>query len=148
MLIDTHTHLDYPDFSADLDDVIARAGQEGVGRMVTIGTGLESSRRAVALAEKYPNIYAVVGVHPANVLEEPGDFLPELRELARHPRVAAIGETGLDYHRLPSETAAQTSPAMSALQAEVTEDIGAAVMDGAYRDAQGEAFRMQLDLAV
>ena len=148
MLTDTHAHLDYPDFSADLDDVIARAAQEGVTRIITIGTGLESSRRAVALAEKYPSIYAVVGVHPTNVLEEPGDFLPALRELARHPKVAAIGETGLDYHHLPSEISAQTSPALSALQAGVSEDIEASVMDGAYRDAQGEAFRMQLDLAV
>jgi len=148
MLTDTHAHLDYPDFSADLDDVISRAAQEGVTRIITIGTGLESSRRAVALAEKHPNIFAVVGVHPTNILEEPGDFLPALRELARHPKVAAIGETGLDYHHLPSEIAAQTSPALSALQAEVTGDIEASVMDGAYRDAQGEAFRMQLALAV
>ncbi|MEI6337142.1 MAG: TatD family hydrolase, partial [Verrucomicrobiota bacterium] len=78
MLTDTHAHLDYPDFSADLDDVISRAAQEGVTRIITIGTGLESSRRALALAEKHPNIFAVVGVHPTNILEEPGDFLPAL----------------------------------------------------------------------
>ena len=147
MLIDTHAHLDYPDYQQDLDEVLARAENEGVTRVITIGTGLESSARAIAIAEKYPQVYAVVGVHPTNVLEEVPDFLPALRELARHPKVAAIGETGLDYHRLPSE-ALQTSPALAALQAESPEDAQAAVMDGAYKSAQADAFRAQLDLAV
>lgn len=146
MLIDTHAHLDYPDFAADLDQVIRRAEEAGVTRIITIGTGLESSRRAIGLAEKYPQVFAVVGIHPTNVQEEPADFYDALRELARHPRVAAIGETGLDYHRLPSEQL-QTSPAMAALQAEVVEDLEASVVDGAYRAAQSEAFRAQLDLA-
>lgn len=148
MLIDTHAHLDYPDFAQDFDAVLDRAKEAGVTRMITIGTGIESSRRAVALAEKYSCIYAVVGVHPTNVQEEPGDFLPALTELAKHPKVAAIGETGLDYHHLPSETLRQSSPAIAALQAEVSADVEASVIDGAYRDAQAEAFRMQLDLAV
>jgi len=148
MLIDTHAHLDYPDFAEDFDAVLARAKEAGVERVITIGTGLESSRRAVALAEKYPSVYAVVGVHPTNVQDEPGDFIEALREIARHPKVAAIGETGLDYHHLPSETRAQSSPAFAALQAEVPADIEASVMDGAYRDAQADAFRVQLDLAV
>lgn len=147
MIIDTHAHLDYPDFAADLDEVIARAREAGVTRIITIGTGIESSRRAVALAEKYPNVHAVVGIHPTNVLEEPEDFAPALRELVAHPRVAAIGETGLDYHRLPSESL-ETSPALAALQADVPEDAEAAVMDGAYKAAQAEVFRAQLDLAV
>jgi len=146
MLIDTHAHLDYPDFANELDAIIQRASEAGVTRIITIGTGIESSGRAVALAERHPNIFAVVGVHPTNVLEEPGDFLPALRELARHPKVAAIGETGLDYHRLPSETLT-TSPAIAALQAELAEDTQAAVMDGAYKSAQADAFRAQLDLA-
>jgi TatD DNase family protein len=147
MLIDTHAHLDYPDFSGDLDDVIRRAAEAGVARIITIGTGIESSRRAVALAEKYREVYAVVGVHPTNVQDEVEDFLPELRGLAEHPKVAAIGEAGLDYHHLPSSEL-QTAPAMAALQAEVPQDAEAAVMDGAYRSAQTEAFRVQLDLAV
>jgi TatD DNase family protein len=147
VLIDTHAHLDYPDFADDLDAVIERAREAGVTRIITIGTGLESSRRALALADRIAGIYAVVGVHPTNVQEEKADFLPELRELARHPKVAAIGETGLDYHRLPSE-ALSSSPAIAALQAEVAEDAEAAVVDGAYKAAQAEAFRQQLDLAV
>ena len=88
----------------------------------------------------------MVGIHPTNVQDEADDFLPELRELAEHPKVAAIGETGLDYHHLPS-AGLQSSPAMAALQAEVPEDAQAAVVDGAYKSAQAEAFRMQLDLA-
>jgi TatD DNase family protein len=147
MLIDTHAHLDYPDFAGDLDEVIGRAVEAGVARVITIGTGIESNRRALALAEKYPEVYAVVGVHPTNVQDEVEDFLPELRGLAEHPKVAAIGETGLDYHHLPSGEL-QTSPAIAALQAEVSQDAEAAVMDGAYKSAQAEAFRVQLDLAV
>jgi TatD DNase family protein len=147
MLIDTHAHLDYPDFAGDLDEVIGRAVEAGVARVITIGTGIESNRRALALAEKYPEVYAVVGVHPTNVQDEVEDFLPELRGLAEHPKVAAIGETGLDYHHLPSGEL-QTYPAIAALQAEVSQDAEAAVMDGAYKSAQAEAFRVQLDLAV
>lgn len=147
MLIDTHAHLDYPEFSADFDEVIRRAEKAGVTRIITIGTGLESSRRAIALAERHPQVYAVVGIHPTNVQDEPADFYDALRELAGHPRVAAIGETGLDYHHLPSEEKLAASPAMAALQANVVEDIEAAVVDGAYKAAQAEAFRAQLDLA-
>lgn len=146
MLIDTHAHLDYPDFAADLGEIIARAKQAGVTRIITIGTGMESSRRAIRLAETWPEVFAVVGVHPTNVAEEGLDFADTLRELAKHPKVAAIGETGLDYHRLPSETLT-TSPALSALGAEVSEDAQAAVVDGAYRAAQAEAFGIQLDVA-
>jgi TatD DNase family protein len=146
MLTDTHAHLDYPDFSGDFEDVLERARQAGVHRIVTIGTGIESSRRAIALAEKYPSIYAVVGLHPTNVEEESGDWLDVLRGLATHPKVAAIGETGLDYHQLPSEQLS-SSPAVSALQAEMAEDTEAMIVDGAYRAAQAEAFSAQLDLA-
>lgn len=146
MLIDTHAHLDYPDFAEDLEGVIARAHETGVTRILTIATCVESSRRAVALAERFENVFAVVGVHPTNVADEPGDFLPALREIARHPKVAAIGETGLDYYRLPSEEL-PGSPAMAAMQAETPDDVRAAVIDGAYRAAQADAFRQQLDLA-
>ena len=146
MLTDTHAHLDYPDFAGDLDAVLARAAQAGVRRIITIGTGIESSRRAVALAEKYPSVYAVVGLHPTNVEAESRGWLDALRGLATHPKVAAIGETGLDYHRLPSEQLS-SSPALSALQAEMAEDTEAMIVDGSYRSAQAEAFSAQLDLA-
>src|SRR6476659_4253332 len=86
-LIDTHAHLDYPDFAGDFDDVLRRATEAGVTRIITIGTSIESSRRAVELAEKYPNVYAVVGVHPSYVEESPEDVIDPLRELAKSPRV-------------------------------------------------------------
>lgn len=146
MLTDTHAHLDYPDYAGDLDAVLERAREAGVHRILTIGTGVESSRRAVALAEKYPAIHAVVGVHPTNVGEESGDWLSVLRGLATHPKVVALGETGLDYHNLPSEQLS-SSPALSALQAEMAEDTEAMIIDGSYRSAQAEAFSAQLDLA-
>ena len=100
-LIETHAHLDYPEFQGDFAETMQRAEEAGIGRMISIGTSLESSRRAIALAEKDPRIYAVAGVHPNSVEEAPADIRGELRALASHPRVVAIGETGLDYHRLP-----------------------------------------------
>ena len=102
MLIETHAHLDYPDFSADFEDMLRRATEAGVTRIITIGTSVASSRRAVQLAEEYSNIFAVIGVHPTTVEEAEEDVITPLRESAQSPRVVAIGETGLDYHRLPS----------------------------------------------
>ena len=94
MLIDTHAHLDYPDFADDLDKVVEDAAAAGVTRIITIGTGIESSERAIALAERYSNVFAVVGVHPTNVQNEVEDFLPALRVLAEHPKVAPLARPG------------------------------------------------------
>src|SRR5438874_3823277 len=107
MLIETHAHLDYPDFAPDFDDVLRRATEAGVTRIVTIGTSIESSRRAVELAEKYSNVFAVVGVHPSYAEQAEDDVVSPLRQLAGSRRVVAIGETGLDYHHLPSVEAAK-----------------------------------------
>ena len=145
-LIETHAHLDYPDFAGDLEAVVESARAAGISKIITIGTGLESSRRAVELAERFECVHAVVGLHPTYVEEEKGGWLEGIRELARHPKVAAIGETGLDYHHLPSEKLA-SSPAISALGAEMAADTEAAIVDGAYKAAQAEAFAAQLDLA-
>src|SRR5205809_5221302 len=102
MLIETHAHLDYLDFANDFDDVLRRANEAGVTRIITIGTSVESSRRAVDLAEKYSNIFAVIGVHPTYAEQAGEDIMTPLQELAKSPRVVAIGEAGLDYHHLPS----------------------------------------------
>lgn len=148
-LIETHAHLDYPDFEADLEEVIARAKDASVTRIISIGTGLESSRRAVALAERFPNVYAVVGIHPTNVVDEGLEFLPALRELALHPKVVAIGETGIDYHHIPEELQpAEVAPVDSALSAQSSGDQERLIAEGAWKAAQADAFRMQLDLAV
>jgi TatD DNase family protein len=98
---DTHAHLDFPDFQPDLESVVSRAHAAGIERIISIGTDLEGSKRAIAIAEKFPNVYAAVGWHPNHVDEAPDDIRPALRELAKHPKVVAIGETGLDYHRPP-----------------------------------------------
>ncbi len=148
-LIDTHAHLDYPDFEADLEGVIARAGEAGVTRIISIGTGIESSRRAVALTERFPNLYAVIGIHPTNVIEEGLDFLPALRELALHPKVVAIGETGIDYHHVPEELQPpKVASVDSALLAQSSGDQERLIAEGAWKASQADAFRMQLDLAV
>ena len=150
MLIETHAHLDYPDFANDLDDVLRRAIQAGVTRIVTIGTSIESSRRAIDLAEKYPAVYAAIGVHPTYAEESEEDVFTPLRELAKNPRVVAIGETGLDYHQLPSEKVAKEKQVqvMTALRTETDEEIEAQIRDGAYKSKQASLFQQQLDLAV
>ncbi|MGI8431219.1 MAG: TatD family hydrolase, partial [Chthoniobacterales bacterium] len=150
MLIETHAHLDYPDFAPDFDEVLQRAHEAGVTRIITIGTSLESSRRAVELAEKYPNVFAVIGVHPTNAEEAGDDVITPLRELAQSPRVAAIGETGLDYHYLPSATLARerkTQVISNALQAETDDEIEGGLHDGAVKSQQASLFQQQLDLA-
>ncbi len=150
MLIETHAHLDYPDFAHDLDEVLRRADEADVKRVVTIGTSLESSQRAIDLAEKHPAVFAAIGVHPTFVEEAEDDVITPLRELAKNPRVVAIGETGLDYHRLPSEKVAKEEQVqvMSALRTETDEEIEAQIRDGAYKSKQASVFQQQLDLAV
>ncbi|PWR19999.1 TatD family hydrolase [Zavarzinia compransoris] len=97
MLIDSHCHLDFPNFAEDLDQVVARARAAGVGAMLTIGTTLAKSAQVIAVAERFPNIWASVGIHPHEAEAEPDVQARTLVELSRHPKVIAIGETGLDY---------------------------------------------------
>jgi TatD DNase family protein len=117
-LIDTHTHLDFPQFDGDRERVIERAATAGVEAIVNAGAGLASSQAAVALAEAHPQIYAAVGVHPHDAKTVTGKTLEELRVLALHPKVVAIGEIGLDFYR-----------------------------DLSPRDQQRQAFQQQLALA-
>lgn len=150
MLIETHAHLDYPDFAPDFEEVLQRATDAGVTRIITIGTSIESSRRAVELAEKYANIYAVVGVHPTSAEDVAEDVITPLREIAQSPRVVAIGETGLDYHRLPSSEAAKEKHVQvfaRTLQGETEDEIESGLHDGAYKSKQASLFEQQLDLA-
>jgi len=98
---DTHAHLGFPDFSAELPALIERAREAGIAKIICIGTDLQSSARAIQIAEEFPGVYAAVGWHPTHVLDAPDDLRPALRDLARHPKVVAIGETGLDYSSPP-----------------------------------------------
>jgi TatD DNase family protein len=150
MLIETHAHLDYPDFASDLDDVLRRATEAGVTRIITVGTSVESSSRAIDLAEKYANIYAVIGVHPTYAEQAEEDVITPLRELAKSRRVAAIGETGLDYRHLPTVEAAKEKNVQvfaRAFQGEIEEEIEANIQAGAYKSRQASLFQQQLDLA-
>lgn len=127
---DTHAHLDYPEFEKDFSQVLARAQAAGITKIISIATDLDSSRRALALAEKHAMVYAAVGWHPDNAQEAPDDIRPALRELARHPKAVAIGECGLDYYRLPGGQG------------------GSAADDARYKQKQAEIFRQQLEVAV
>jgi TatD DNase family protein len=99
---DTHAHLDSPDFANELTEVVERAHAAGIAKIISIGTDFDSSRRAIQLAERFAGVYAVVGWHPSDAHRAPQDIRQTLRELAQHPKVVALGETGLDYYRLPS----------------------------------------------
>jgi TatD DNase family protein len=120
---DTHAHLGFPDFASELAGVVERAHAAGISKIITIGTDLAGSARAVQIAEQFPGVYAAFGCHPTHVLQVPKDVRPALRELARHPKVVAIGETGLDYHRPPEGDAA------------------------GYKSRQAEIFRQQMEVA-
>jgi TatD DNase family protein len=99
VLVDSHCHLDFPDFAADLEGVLGRAEAAGVGWMQTICTRLRSFPQVAALAERSPRLYCSVGVHPHHVAEEAAPVTPEaLLKLAEHPKVIGLGETGLDFH--------------------------------------------------
>lgn len=97
MLVDSHCHLDFPDFADDLAGIVARAEASGVGRMVTISTRVRKLPDLVAIAERFPNVYCSVGTHPHHADEEDGITTDELVKLAQHPKVVAFGEAGLDY---------------------------------------------------
>lgn len=127
---DTHAHLDSPDFANELPQVIERAQAAGIEKIVTIATDLESSRRALSISERFPNVFAAVGCHPSDAPGAPEDIRGALRKLAAHPKVVALGETGLDYHRLPSKVAG-----------------GSAAEDEAYKKRQAELFRQHLEVA-
>ena len=130
MYYDTHAHLTYPDFASDLPELLERATAAGVAKVISIGTDLESSLAAIALAERFPNVYAAVGWHPSDAARAPADVRPELRKLAERPKVVALGEMGLDYYRLPSK-----------------KEGGCAADDVPYKAKQAQVFRQQLELA-
>jgi TatD DNase family protein len=98
MLIDSHCHLDFPDFEAELDAVVGRAKASGVARMVTISTRVKRHGHLIAITERFPDVYCSVGTHPHHAHEELDIGTAELVERTRHPKVVALGEAGLDYH--------------------------------------------------
>jgi TatD DNase family protein len=98
-LIDSHAHLDFPQFEEDREQVIDRAREAGITAIINVGADLASSQRSVDLAERYPFIYAAVGIHPHDADSVDESAIGTVRTMARNPRVVAIGEIGLDYYR-------------------------------------------------
>ena len=127
---DTHAHLDFPDFAEDLPQIIERSNAAGITRIISIGTNLQSSQRAIQLSERFESVFAAVGWHPNDALAAPDDLRPSLRELAKHPKVVAIGETGLDYYRLPSH-----------------QEGGTVEQDDIFKQKQAQIFQQQLEVA-
>lgn len=107
MLVDSHCHLDFPDFAEERDAVVARALSSGVGRMITISTRVRRFDQIRAIAEAYENVWCSVGTHPHNAAEELDVTADDLVALSAHPKVVAIGEAGLDYHYDKSPRGAQ-----------------------------------------
>lgn len=109
ILIDSHAHLDAKAFDPDRNEVIRRAGDAGLRAVITVGVGesLDEIERAVALAEEHEGIFATIGVHPHDARGIQPEWYARIRELARHPKVVGIGETGLDYHYMHSPRKAQ-----------------------------------------
>ena len=126
---DTHAHLDFPDFREEVDEVVQRASDAGISRIVTIGTELESSRRAIDLAKRFDGVFAAVGWHPNDCLSAPDDVRGELEGLAKAPKVVAIGEIGIDHYRLPSTRG------------------GSAADDEVFKARQVSLFQQQLEVA-
>lgn len=128
---DTHAHLDYPELASELPAILQRAREAGIRRIISIGTNLESSQRAIALAEQHDEVFAVAGWHPSDADLAPDDIRPELRRLAAHPKVVALGETGLDYYRLPGKSSPER-----------------AGEDAIIKQKQADLFRQHLEVAV
>jgi len=97
-LIDTHCHLTFDDLARDIEGVIARSRAAGVTEWITVGTNLQQNRKAIEFAERFENMYAAVGIHPHDAKTVTAGTIEDLKGLARHEKVVAIGETGLDYH--------------------------------------------------
>jgi TatD DNase family protein len=118
MLVDSHCHLDFPDFAEERAAIVQRAVAAGVERMVTISTRVKKFPQVIEIAESFDEVYCSVGTHPHNAAEEPDVTAEELVSFSAHPKVVAIGEAGLDYH-----------------------------YDYAPRDAQAKSFRVHIDAA-
>jgi len=101
-MVDVHCHLNFHAFKKDYDDVIKKAFDAGVKKIINVGTKIDSSQKAIELSEKYDNLYAIIGVHPHHADKLGDNWISELEKLAKHQKVVAIGETGIDYYRYKS----------------------------------------------
>lgn len=120
-VIDSHCHLDFPDFAEELDAVVARAEAAGVERMVTISTRVSRGAAYQAIAERFPSVFFTIGTHPHQAAEEPDTDADVIRRFAAHPKCVGLGEAGLDYHYdyAPRDVAARVFRAQIALAREL-----------------------------
>ena len=116
-LVDSHCHLDFPDFNGELPDILTRARAAGVTRMVTICTRLRDEPQVRALAEAHAGVFYAAGTHPMSAAEEPMATLEQLLAMSRHPKFVGLGETGLDYHYTAESAAVQQSSLRIHIQA-------------------------------
>lgn len=145
LIVDSHCHLDFDAFAEERDEIVARAERAGVCRMVTISTRVSRFDQVRALAERYPAVYCSVGIHPHQAGEEPAVASGTLVELARHPKVVGIGESGLDYYYDLSPREAQRRSFLAHIEAAQetglplivhtrdADDDTAAILEEAYR---------------
>ena len=138
MFTDTHAHLSFPDFASDRPATIARATAAGVTRIVSVATDLADAHRVLAVAGQYPGVFAAVGLHPNHVPDSWRADLQQIAELASQPKVVAIGETGLDYYRLPAVGRVTSRGAVSGDTADKADAI---------KQQQQEMFQAHLELA-
>jgi TatD DNase family protein len=143
-LIDTHAHLTSSAFDDDREAVLTRAAEAGVERVIEIGYDLPTSRAALALSERFPQIYAVVGLQPNHIHEAPADWLMQVRELAAHPRVVAIGEIGLDYYWMHVPPADQAD--VFRVQIDLARELGLPIVIHS-RDAHADTLAILRDSA-
>jgi TatD DNase family protein len=134
-LVDSHCHLDFPDFEGELEAILSRARAAGVTRIVSICTRPRAIARVRAIAEAHEGVFWAYGLHPMSVAEEPPETLDHLIEVAHHPKLVAIGETGLDYHYTPASAPAQQ--AQLRLHIEAAQEIGLPLVIHA-RDADAD----------
>ncbi len=146
-LIDTHCHLADPKLGVDLEDVLERAGAAGVTRMISVGAigSIECDRRTVAISERHPNVFAAVGVHPHDAKDCTPARIAELRDLARSPRVVAIGESGLDFHYMHSSAAAQEAALRAHL--ELASELGKPIVIHC-RDAEDRIIEILREIGI
>jgi TatD DNase family protein len=126
-LIDTHSHIYYDSLSENLDDVINRASDNNVHSIICVGTDLISSETSIQIAEKYPNVYATVGIHPHEASKVSKSYLNELENFLDHPKVVAVGEMGLDYYYEHSERKIQNRVYLEQLEFAKSFDMPAVV---------------------
>ena len=121
--IDTHCHIYMDRFDKDRDDVIQRAIDNGVERMICIGVDLDSSEKSVNIAEKYPQVFATAGIHPHEAKDAPSRYLHELEQFYKHPKVVAVGEIGLDFHYNLSDKKEQITVYHEQLEIAISVDL-------------------------